>query len=259
MNCPYFTWCSSCCCKDEEDFETGEEVDFDAKMKVKQKVSDANDIDIIIPQFKKVPLEKIFKSPRVPIQIHPQISRMSQGSLSEYTSEFSPNLRHIVHPELRKQSLITEQQTLFKPISVFSLTEPSDKPTLEFILYYDFQKCTLTVTLTQATNLPAKHKSGTSDPYVTLFLLPHKEDIYRSKTRYKTLNPIFDESFTFEGIQYDEVMERTLVLRVFDADRCDNIGTIIMPLYKTELHGVRVTAVLNKESSIPQVNLSVYA
>ena len=255
MNCPYFTWCSSCCCKNEEDLETGEEVDLDAKI-VKQKVSDANDIDIIIPQFKKVPLEKIFKSPRVPIQMHPQISKMSQDSLSEYTSEFSPKLRHIVHPELRKQSLITEQQTFFKQVSVFSFTEPSDKPLLEFMLYYDFQKRTLTVTLIQATNLPAKHKSGTSDPFVTLFLLPHKEDIYRSKTRYKTLNPIFDESFTFEGMQYDEVMERTLVLRVFDADtfsRCENIGTIIMPLYKTELHGVVVTAVLNKESSIPQV------
>ena len=240
--------------KDEEHLKKREEVDFEEM--VKQKGND-NKIDVKIPQFRKVPLEKIFTSQR-PMQIHPQMRRISQGSVSEYASQFSPNLHHLVHPdpELREASLVTEHQTAYIPISTTSITELTDKPTLDFMLYYDFQKCSLTVTLIQATNLPAKDKSGTSDPYVTLFLLPHREDIYRSKTHYKTLNPIFNESFTFEGMQYSEVMERTLVLHVFDEDKIsknDNIGTIVMPLHKTELHGVRVAAVLNEESSITQV------
>ena len=256
----YFSWCSNCCCEDEDsqDFNKEEEVDF--KERVKQKGSymkvNGSEIDVVIPLFRKVPLDKIFTSrpSQVLLQIHPQISEtLEEDSISDYPSEFSPIQLQVVHPQLRKQPLITEQHTFFKPVSVFSFTEPSDKPMLEFMVYYDFQKFTLTVTLIKATNLPAKDKSGTSDPYVTLFLLPHREDIHRSKTHYKTLNPIFNESFTFEGIQYSEVMERTLVLRVFDENKITKIGTIIMPLYKTELHGALVTSVLNEESSITQV------
>ena len=252
MSCPFFSWCSNCCCKDEDDLDKGEEVNV--KEKVKRKGSytklNGNDFEVIIPQFEKVPLDKVFafKQPNVPMPIHPQISNTESF---DYSTQ-----RYPIHPEWRKPSLITEQQTSFIPVSDVSSPEPSDEPMLEFMVYYDFQKFTLTVTLLQATNLPAKDRSGTSDPYVTLFLLPHREDIHRSKTHYKTLNPIFDESFTFEGIQYSEVMERTLVLRVFDEDKIsknDNIGTIVMPLRKTELHGARVAAVLNEESSITQV------
>ena len=244
---------------DEEHLKKREEVDFEEM--VKQKEND-NKIDVKIPQFRKVPLEKIFTSEPSQrlMQIHPQVRRISQGSVSEYASQFSPSLHHTVHPdtELREASLITEQQTTYIPISTTSITKLTDKPMLDFMVYYDFQKYALTVTLIQATNLPAKDRSGTSDPYVTLFLLPHREDIYRSKTHYKTVNPTFNESFTFEGIQYSEVMERTLVLHVFDEEKIsknDNIGTIVMTLRKTELHGARVAAVLNEESGIIKVNI----
>ena len=256
----YFSWCSNCCCEDEDsqDLNKEEEVDFNERVKQKGSYMKVNgsEIDVVIPQFRKVPLDKIFTSRRsqVLLQIHSQISEtLEEDSISDYPSEFSPIQLQVVHPQLRKQPLITEQHTFFKQVSVFSFTEPSDKPMLEFMVYYDFQQFTLTVTLIKATNLPAKDRSGTSDSYVTLFLLPHREDIHRSKTHYKTLNPIFNESFTFEGIQYSEVMERTLVLRVFDENKITKIGTIIMPLYKTELHGALVTSVLNEESSITQV------
>ena len=258
MSCPCFSWCSNCCCKDEDDIDKGEEVNFKEKSKRKGSYTkiNGNDFDVIIPQFEKVPLDKVFafKQPNVPMPIHPQIS-----DTECFDDSIDSTQQYPTHPDRRKPSLITEQPTSFIPVSDVSSPEPSDEPTLEFMVYYDFQKFTLTVTLIQATNLPAKDKSGTSDPYVTLFLLPHKEDIHRSKTHYKTLNPIFNESFTFEGIQYSEVMERTLVLQVFDEDKIsknDNIGLIVMPLRKTELHGARVAAVLNEESSLVQVYLS---
>ena len=179
----YFSWCSNCCCEDEDSQDLNKEEEVDFKEKVKRKGSymkiNGNEIDVVIPQFRKIPLDKIFTSrpSQVLLQIHPQISEtLEEHSISDYPSEVSPIQLHVVHPELRKRSPITEQHTLFKQVSDPSLIESADKPMLEFMLYYDFQKFMLTVTLIQATNLPAKHKSGTLDPYVTLFLLPHSEN-----------------------------------------------------------------------------------
>ena len=254
MFCSYLPWSSKWFCSDKDALERKENV---KEKLTKVAVNRNNTIDIIIPQFEQLPLKRecTFNQPHVPVSIHPQIRRKALGFVSDHPCDYSPSL---VNPNLKKPSLIMEQPVSFMPFSDPSLIESADKPLLEFMLYYDFKKCELTVTLIQATNLPAKHESGTSNPFVTLFLLPHKEDIHRSKTHYKTLNPIFNESFTFEGMQYNEVMERTLIIRVFDEDtfsRRDNIGTIVMPLRKTELHGARVAAVLNEESGIIKVNI----
>lgn len=39
---------------------------------------------------------------------------------------------------------------------------------------------------------------GTSDPYVKVFLLPDKKKKYETKVHRKTLNPVFNEQFTFK-------------------------------------------------------------
>lgn len=40
--------------------------------------------------------------------------------------------------------------------------------------------------------------SGTSDPYVKVYLLPDKKKKYETKVHRKTLNPVFNETFTFK-------------------------------------------------------------
>lgn len=40
--------------------------------------------------------------------------------------------------------------------------------------------------------------SGTSDPYVKVYLLPDKKKKFETKVHRKTLNPIFNETFTFK-------------------------------------------------------------
>lgn len=50
----------------------------------------------------------------------------------------------------------------------------------------------------QAAELPALDVSGTSDPYVKVFLLPDKKKKYETKVQKKTLNPTFNESFVFK-------------------------------------------------------------
>lgn len=43
---------------------------------------------------------------------------------------------------------------------------------------------------------------GTSDPYVKVFVLPDKKKKYDTKVHKKTLNPVFNETFTFKVSGY---------------------------------------------------------
>jgi synaptotagmin-1 len=40
---------------------------------------------------------------------------------------------------------------------------------------------------------------GTSDPYVKVYLLPEKKKKFQTKVQRKSLNPVFNESFTFKA------------------------------------------------------------
>lgn len=53
----------------------------------------------------------------------------------------------------------------------------------------------------QAAELPALDMGGTSDPYVKVFLLPDKKKKYETKVHRKTLNPAFNETFTFKVME----------------------------------------------------------
>ncbi|CAI2353664.1 unnamed protein product [Caenorhabditis sp. 36 PRJEB53466] len=108
---------------------------------------------------------------------------------------------------------------------------------LQYKLDYDFDKNALTVVIVQAEELPAMDLGGTSDPYVKLFLLPEKKKKFQTKVQRKSLNPVFNESFTFK-IPFNEIGGQTLVLNVFDFDRFgkhDQIGQISIPLGKIDL------------------------
>ncbi|GMR58415.1 hypothetical protein PMAYCL1PPCAC_28610, partial [Pristionchus mayeri] len=108
---------------------------------------------------------------------------------------------------------------------------------LSYRLDYDFDKNSLTVCIIQAEELPAMDLGGTSDPYVKLFLLPDKKKKFQTKVQRKSLNPVFNESFTFK-IPFNEIGGQTLVLNVFDFDRFgkhDQIGQVSIPLGKIDL------------------------
>jgi synaptotagmin-1 len=65
-------------------------------------------------------------------------------------------------------------------------------------LEYDFNSNALAVTVNQAEELPALDMGGTSDPYVKVYLLPDKKKKFETKVHRKTLNPVFNETFTFK-------------------------------------------------------------
>lgn len=56
----------------------------------------------------------------------------------------------------------------------------------------------LTVGILQAADLLSMDSGGTSDPYVKVYVLPDKKKKFDTKVHKKTLNPVFNETFTFK-------------------------------------------------------------
>uniref|UniRef100_A0A6I8SPP0 Synaptotagmin-7 n=1 Tax=Xenopus tropicalis TaxID=8364 RepID=A0A6I8SPP0_XENTR len=109
---------------------------------------------------------------------------------------------------------------------------------IQFSVGYNFQESTLTVKILKAQELPAKDFSGTSDPFVKIYLLPDKKHKLETKVKRKNLNPHWNETFLFEGFPYEKVVQRVLYLQVLDYDRFsrnDPIGEVSIPLNKTDL------------------------
>lgn len=74
---------------------------------------------------------------------------------------------------------------------------------IQFSVGYSFQDSTLTVKILKGQDLPAKDFSGTSDPFVKLYLLPDKKHKLETKVKRKNLNPHWNETFLFEGVRED--------------------------------------------------------
>ncbi|NXH24536.1 SYT7 protein, partial [Myiagra hebetior] len=74
---------------------------------------------------------------------------------------------------------------------------------IQFSVGYNFQESTLTVKIMKAQELPAKDFSGTSDPFVKIYLLPDKKHKLETKVKRKNLNPHWNETFLFEGASWD--------------------------------------------------------
>lgn len=108
---------------------------------------------------------------------------------------------------------------------------------LQFSVDFDFQKGELAVGVIQAADLPGMDMSGTSDPYVKVYLLPDKKKKFETKVHRKTLNPVFNETFVFK-VPFAEVASKTLVFAVYDFDRFskhDQIGQVQVPLNSVDL------------------------
>ena len=70
------------------------------------------------------------------------------------------------------------------------------------------------VHIERAAGLPASDRNGKSDPYLTL---THAEQFFFTTVFPKTINPVWDESFTFKG-QMGQFMRRPLTIELYDED-----------------------------------------
>ena len=110
---------------------------------------------------------------------------------------------------------------------------------LYFSVEYDHQKTALLVTIIRASGLPVKDANvGSSDPYVKCQLLPEKKHKVKTRVLRKTLNPVYDETFTFYGISYNQLQGTTLHFVVLSFDRFsrdDIIGEVVHSLNGIDL------------------------
>ncbi|XP_076864307.1 synaptotagmin-11a [Brachyhypopomus gauderio] len=106
--------------------------------------------------------------------------------------------------------------------------------TLSLAVDYNFPKKALVVTIVGASGLPAvDEQTGSSDPYVKMTILPEKKHRVKTRVLRGTLEPAFDETFTFYGVPYSSLPELTLHFLVLSFDRFardDVIGEAMVPL-----------------------------
>ncbi|XP_056300235.1 synaptotagmin-11-like [Pseudoliparis swirei] len=99
---------------------------------------------------------------------------------------------------------------------------------------YNFPKKALVVTVVGARGLPAMDRqAGSSDPYVKMTILPEQKHRVKTRVLRNTLEPLFNETFTFYGVAYSALPDLTLHLLVLSFDRFardDVIGEALVPL-----------------------------
>lgn len=164
--------------------------------------------------------------PTVPTR-HQSFQRQLSHKLDLSSIEFT--VQQVKHKE--QPSLGSIQPELYRDASIDSVkSEHHSCGNLEFTLKYDQEIEGLFVHVLRAEHLPAKDFSGTSDPYVKIYLLPDRKNKFQTKVHRKTLNPEFDEQFLF-SIPYKELTDRTLQFSVYDFDRFsrhDLIGAVVI-------------------------------
>lgn len=107
----------------------------------------------------------------------------------------------------------------------------------------------LDVTLKRGSNLAARDRGGTSDPYVK-FKIGGKE-VFRSKTIHKNLNPVWEEKVSL----LIEHRKEPLYVKVFDYDfglQDDFMGSAFLDLTTLELQSAKDVALHLKDPQHPE-------
>ncbi|KAK6643935.1 hypothetical protein RUM43_000200 [Polyplax serrata] len=103
-----------------------------------------------------------------------------------------------------------------------------------FKLRYKSEKNALIVSVVKCRDLPAKDSNtDSSDPYVKLQILPDKQHKVKTRVLRKTRNPVYEEDFTFYGINPSQLQSMTLHFVVLSFDRYsrdDIIGEVFCSL-----------------------------
>ncbi|ELU04478.1 synaptotagmin 9 [Capitella teleta] len=136
-----------------------------------------------------------------------------------------PDAGRMLKPELYRQDA---QELRSSQVQ----TAHADKPCgrLHFSIRFCHVTECLVVRVLKAEELPAKDFSGTSDPYVKLYLLPDRKNKFQTKVHRKTLNPDFNEHFRFP-VPFNALEERVLQFSIYDFDRFsrhDLIGVVLV-------------------------------
>lgn len=179
--------------------------------------------------FKKNLFKSAFRQSTLPTvpQRHLTFQRQLSHKLDLSNIEFT--VQRVKHKE--QPTLGSIKPELYKQPSTDSVkSEHMPCGKFYFSLKYNYDLEGLVINVIKAEDLPAKDFSGTSDPYVKMYLLPNRKHKFQTKVHRKTLNPEFYETFII-NVPYVELTGRTLQFSVYDFDRFsrhDLIGVVLV-------------------------------
>ncbi|XP_056137587.1 synaptotagmin VIII [Lampris incognitus] len=194
----------------------------------------------ICPDKSKTCETKVFRNTLNPVFNQQFTFPISNASLSESTVvmqvfDFNRFTKHEIIGELRLQlstvdwnHVMEEWQDLSQPAKF----EEENLGEICFSLRYVPTAGKLTVVILEAKNLKSMDTGGLSDPYVKVQLALDKRKWKKRKTsiKKKTLNPYYNESFTFD-VSFDQIQRIHLVISIWDHDamtRNDAMGKIFL-------------------------------
>ena len=107
-----------------------------------------------------------------------------------------------------------------------------------FRLEYDFGTKDLIVSVVECRGLVGKRDGCSVDPYVRVAILPDRRVEHQTKAHKKTLNPRYDETVVFHGLDFSRIGTYSVCFEVFDYRKFavdDKIGHLEIPLDKIDL------------------------
>ncbi|VDM17120.1 unnamed protein product [Hydatigera taeniaeformis] len=171
---------------------------------------------------------------KAPRQIHESLSQNSFRSTERSPQRGSESKVQSLFPETRLGLGVTSPKIApstftLSPELKFNKVSPSCRKSavpfaeaplgiLYFSVTYDPTNCELHVRIHNAKNLIAMDANGLSDPFVVCQLLPTVGKQFRTRTIPQDLNPVWNETFTFVGLDNRKLEKKILRLAVLDAD-----------------------------------------
>lgn len=155
----------------------------------------------------------------------------------------------VVHGTVKAECYVENEKDGATPEKELAVHGDGEKITtlgkIHFSTEYDAQKTALLVTILRASDLPPRDPAlGGCDPYIKLQLLPEKKHKCKTRVLRKTLSPVYDETFTFYGINQTQVQGITLHFVALSFDRFSRdeiIGEVIHPLAGLDLNQKEIT------------------
>ncbi|KAL2093724.1 hypothetical protein ACEWY4_011036 [Coilia grayii] len=194
----------------------------------------------LLPNKSQTYETKVFRKTLQPVFNEHFKFQINQAELTESTLvmqvyDFNRFSKHDIIGELRLQLSSVDWNHVieeWKDLNEASKFEQENLGDICFSLRYVPTASKLTVVILEAKNLKRMDQGGSSDPYVKVQLILEKKKWKKKKTSVKkrTLNPYFNESFTFE-VSFDQIQKVQLVISVWDHDkvsRNDAIGKIFL-------------------------------
>lgn len=158
---------------------------------------------------------------------------------------------HVENEKEKKAVSPAKQETTETKEKEVTEEKPTQLGKLHFRLKYNLDKHALLVTIVRCSDLPARDpNSGSSDPYVKLQLLPEKQHKVKTRVLRRTLNPVYDEDFTFYGINPNQLQATTLHFVVLSFDRYsrdDVIGEVICSMSGVDTEHLDKTISLTRD------------